>query len=38
MYPASTVVLAALLLRERLGRTQVLGLAAALGAIALIAG
>jgi drug/metabolite transporter (DMT)-like permease len=38
MYPASTVVLAAILLRERLGRGQVLGLAAALGAIALIAG
>ncbi len=38
MYPASTVLLAAILLRERLGGTQALGLAAALGAIALISG
>lgn len=38
MYPASTVALAALLLRERLSRRQGAGLAAVLGAIALIAG
>jgi len=36
MYPASTVLLAAALLRERLGRTQALGIAVALGSIALI--
>ncbi len=36
MYPASTVLLAAALLRERVGRTQALGIAVALGAIALI--
>jgi drug/metabolite transporter (DMT)-like permease len=38
MYPASTVLLAALLLGERVSRPQGLGLAATLGAIALIAG
>ena len=38
MYPASTVALAALVLRERLSRRQGAGLAAVLGAIALIAG
>jgi drug/metabolite transporter (DMT)-like permease len=37
LYPASTVMLAALLLRERVLRVQVVGIAAALGAIALIA-
>jgi drug/metabolite transporter (DMT)-like permease len=37
MYPASTVLLAAALLRERVGRTQALGITLALGAIALIA-
>jgi drug/metabolite transporter (DMT)-like permease len=38
MYPASTVLLAALLLRERVSRPQGAGIAAVLGAIALIAG
>lgn len=38
MYPASTVLLAAALLRERVSRPQVVGVAAVLGAIALIAG
>jgi drug/metabolite transporter (DMT)-like permease len=38
MYPASTVLLAAALLRERVHRTQALGIAVALGAIALITG
>jgi drug/metabolite transporter (DMT)-like permease len=38
MYPASTVGLAALVLRERIGRAQGAGIAAALAAIALIAG
>jgi drug/metabolite transporter (DMT)-like permease len=38
MYPASTVVLAAALLRERVSRPQGAGIAAMLGAIALIAG
>jgi len=38
MYPASTVVLAAALLRERVSRPQGFGIAAVLGAIALIAG
>jgi drug/metabolite transporter (DMT)-like permease len=37
MYPASTVLLAGLLLGERVTRTQGLGIAAALAAIALIA-
>jgi drug/metabolite transporter (DMT)-like permease len=36
MYPASTVLLAAALLREPVGRVQGLGIAAALLAIALI--
>jgi len=36
MYPASTVLLAAALLRERIGRTQALGIAVALGSIVLI--
>ena len=38
LYPASTVLLAALLLGERVLRVQMLGIVAALGAIALIAG
>ncbi|ABS27016.1 DMT family transporter [Anaeromyxobacter sp. Fw109-5] len=38
MYPASTVLLAAGLLRERVSRTQGAGIVAVLGAIALIAG
>jgi drug/metabolite transporter (DMT)-like permease len=38
MYPASTVLLAAALLGERVRWAQAMGLAAALGAIALIAG
>ncbi len=38
MYPVSTVMLAAILLRERVSGTQALGIAAALGSIALIAG
>lgn len=38
LYPASTLLLAALLLRERVGLGQGLGIAAVLGAIALIAG
>jgi drug/metabolite transporter (DMT)-like permease len=38
MYPASTVALAALVLRERVSRRQGAGIAAVLGAIALIAG
>jgi drug/metabolite transporter (DMT)-like permease len=37
MYPASTVLLAAALLRERVSRPQVAGILAVLGAIALIA-
>ena len=37
LYPASTVLLAALLLGERVMRTQVVGIVAALAAIALIA-
>jgi drug/metabolite transporter (DMT)-like permease len=37
MYPASTVMLAALLLRERVTRPQGAGIAAVLAAIALIA-
>ncbi len=37
MYPASTVLLAAALLRERISRPQGAGIAAVLGAIALIA-
>ncbi len=37
MYPASTIVLARLVLDERLGRVQVVGLAAAATAIALVA-
>jgi drug/metabolite transporter (DMT)-like permease len=37
MYPVSTVVLATLLLRERVSRSQGVGIAAVLGAIALIA-
>ena len=36
LYPAVTVVLAAILLRESIGRWQLLGLAAALVAIACI--
>jgi drug/metabolite transporter (DMT)-like permease len=36
MYPASTVLLAAALLRERIGRAQAVGIAVALAAIALI--
>jgi drug/metabolite transporter (DMT)-like permease len=38
LYPASTVLLAAALLRERVSRTQALGIATALGSIALITG
>jgi drug/metabolite transporter (DMT)-like permease len=38
MYPASTVLLAAALLRERVSGTQALGIATALGSIALIMG
>ena len=38
LYPASTVLLAAALLRERVSGTQALGIATALGAIALITG
>jgi drug/metabolite transporter (DMT)-like permease len=36
MYPASTVLLAAGLLREKIGRAQAVGIAVALGSIALI--
>jgi drug/metabolite transporter (DMT)-like permease len=36
MYPASTVLLAAALLREKMGRAQAVGIAVALGSIALI--
>jgi uncharacterized membrane protein len=38
LYPVTTVVLAAALLRERVGRSQGVGIAVALAAIALIAG
>jgi drug/metabolite transporter (DMT)-like permease len=38
MYPVATVILAALLLRERVSRPQGAGIAAVLAAIALIAG
>jgi drug/metabolite transporter (DMT)-like permease len=37
LYPASTVLLAQVLLRERLAGTQVAGLGAAVAAVALIA-
>ena len=37
LYPASTVILAQVLLRERLVRTQVAGLASAVAAVSLIA-
>jgi drug/metabolite transporter (DMT)-like permease len=37
LYPASTVLLAALLLGERVSRTQAIGIGAVLAAIALIA-
>ena len=37
LYPATTVVLASLVLRERLGRWQVVGLLMAAAALALVA-
>ena len=37
LYPASTILLAAVLLRERLGRKQLLGMGVALVAVILVA-